>query len=408
MRKDSITTPTSQDSKAMAIMDCLVGKFTPFYFVITMGIGISAMVLHEFPIDCIRKGSKYVGIVYFFINIVAFCVIHILFFLRYMIWFHRYGDGQETFLKMIRNHQLSVFLGTEVMGSTTIINMIRVLEPGWYYFTYTLWVINCIFALLCAWVLVFVMLSNLCEFKLSDLIATIYLPVVTIMVAASSGSSINQTLTEYPTWQFANCIICYMLWCNALFMGCILFPVYFQKQYLTGLPTKANVFSTFIPVGILGQGSYGIVIAFNNFKEMLERGHYESFFLGINVSEPDKLRNFIASFLHLSSVLIALFLLSMGVCMTMLAIFSIISYGNPGVWVKSMWAATFPLGTMSTGFTALFTYTGLTGFQVMGTIYGTALILITTYCIIGTIVFEIPWKQMKEIIFESRDIEKMV
>ncbi|ODV84966.1 hypothetical protein CANARDRAFT_23525 [[Candida] arabinofermentans NRRL YB-2248] len=389
-------------SKWMAILDLLLVKFHPVYFVIVMGTGITSAVLYNFPIDSIRVGSKYVGIVFFFINLVAFFVIHILFFLRYFCFYKRYDN--VSFISLLKNHRLNVFLGAEVMGICTIINMIHYLKPNWRIFTYCLWWINVVLSFLSAWGIAFIMFA-INEYKNTDLNATILLPIVTLTVTASTGCIVGSSFMDYPMWQLSTDIVTYMLWGNAIMMSLPLISVYFYKLLVFGIPQKKNIYSSFIPIGIMGQGAYAILLNFSNLGTLIVE-HDGLSILGLNHDFSKETLLLVQSMLHLSSISISLFLMSMGFALTVIAILSILKYGIYHKWVKTMWAATFPMGTMSVGFTQIYHITGLLGFKIMGTIYGVMLILITTFCLVNTFLYEFPHRKVFDIIRGNDKTEK--
>ncbi|KAG7917511.1 hypothetical protein KL927_002254 [Ogataea polymorpha] len=128
---------TVPPSRIGTFFNDVLANFHPIYFVINMGLGITSLVMYNFPIEVIRVGMRYVGILYFFIDLVAFIIIHALFFLRYFVLFNRYD--RVSFWGLLKDHRLSVFLGAEVMGFGSLINMIHYLRPEWTLFTYTLW-----------------------------------------------------------------------------------------------------------------------------------------------------------------------------------------------------------------------------------------------------------------------------
>ncbi|KAG7723953.1 hypothetical protein KL933_005275 [Ogataea haglerorum] len=374
---------TKTASQLGTFMDNVLANFHPIYFVINMGLGITSLVMYNFPIEQVRVGMRYVGIVYFFIDLVAFIIIHALFFLRYFVLFSRY-DG-VSFWGLLRDHRLSVFLGAEVMGFGSLINMVHYLRPEWTLFTYALWWIQVALSLSCAWGVTFLMMAfnNL---DASDLNATILLPVVTLTVASSTGSIVSAELGS-ASWKLSSEIVTFMLLSNALLLAFPLVSVYFYKLLTSGLPSKAGIYSCFIPIGVLGQGAFATLLNFQQLADLLQN---EPALVKPTALLSQDLLQVVAALLQLGSVYVAMCLISMGICITVMAIFGVLKYGLIHSWSKTFWASTFPLGTMAVSQLEVYKLTGWLGFKITSTIYSFALIAVTTYCLLNTCIFELP------------------
>ncbi|KAG7691448.1 hypothetical protein KL930_001196 [Ogataea haglerorum] len=374
---------TKTASQLGMFMDNVLANFHPIYFVINMGLGITSLVMYNFPIEQVRVGMRYVGIVYFFIDLVAFIIIHALFFLRYFVLFSRY-DG-VSFWGLLRDHRLSVFLGAEVMGFGSLINMVHYLRPEWTLFTYALWWIQVALSLSCAWGVTFLMMAfnNL---DASDLNATILLPVVTLTVASSTGSIVSAELGS-ASWKLSSEIVTFMLLSNALLLAFPLVSVYFYKLLTSGLPSKAGIYSCFIPIGVLGQGAFATLLNFQQLADLLQN---EPALVKPTALLSQDLLQVVAALLQLGSVYVAMCLISMGICITVMAIFGVLKYGLIHSWSKTFWASTFPLGTMAVSQLEVYKLTGWLGFKITSTIYSFALIAVTTYCLLNTCIFELP------------------
>ncbi|KAG7728981.1 hypothetical protein KL929_002714 [Ogataea haglerorum] len=374
---------TKTASQLGTFMDNVLANFHPIYFVINMGLGITSLVMYNFPIEQVRVGMRYVGIVYFFIDLVAFIIIHALFFLRYFVLFSRY-DG-VSFWGLLRDHRLSVFLGAEVMGFGSLINMVHYLRPEWTLFTYALWWIQVALSLSCAWGVTFLMMAfnNL---DASDLNATILLPVVTLTVASSTGSIVSAELGS-ASWKLSSEIVTFMLLSNALLLAFPLVSVYFYKLLTSGLPSKAGIYSCFIPIGVLGQGAFATLLNFQQLADLLQN---EPALVKPTALLSQDFLQVVAALLQLGSVYVAMCLISMGICITVMAIFGVLKYGLIHSWSKTFWASTFPLGTMAVSQLEVYKLTGWLGFKITSTIYSFALIAVTTYCLLNTCIFELP------------------
>lgn len=376
----------------MKVLDIIIENLHPMHFVITMGVGITSGILYNFPIECIRRGSRYLGIAYFYINLACFVVIHILFILKYFILCDRY---RTSFKEVLYDHRMNVFLGCEVMGTSTLINMIYFMRPDWYVFVYVLWWINVVFSILVGWGVMFLMLA--CnKFKPEDINATILLPIVTMTVVASSGSLFSVSFMDRPKWEISSNIITFLLFSNAVVLSIFLFSVYFGRLFIHGLPPKPAIYTCFIPIGILGQGGWAIQLNYKDVGHFI--AHHDGLkWMGLGTDYSQEILLSIESLLNFFGICIALVLGSVGVCITVISFMSVIYRGKPPLFIKTMWASTFPLGTMALSFNEMFKTTNIQGFQIMGTIYSIMLFIITTYCLINTIIFEIPFTEINKV-----------
>ncbi|VEU23344.1 DEKNAAC104687 [Brettanomyces naardenensis] len=270
--------------------------------------------------------------------------------------------------------------------------MIYFLKPEWYIFAYVLWWINVALSLLAGWGITFVVFG-INRFKEKEVNATILLPAVTMTVVASTGSLISESFMDHPSWQLSSDIVTFLLWANAVALSVFLIGSYFQKLLIHGLPPKSAIYTCFIPIGILGQGGWAIQLNYRDLGQLIvSLGGFKLVNMDIELS-PESLQ-LINAMLNFTALSVALFLASFGVCLTVVSIMSVIYHGRPPLWTRNMWASTFPLGTMALSFNQMYITTGLKGFLVIGTIYSVMLVLMTTYCMIGTALFEIPHKQI--------------
>lgn len=84
----------------------------PAYYAITMGTGISAILLHQFPYKA--RWLEYLGIIIFVLNVVCFVVITLFTFARYIFW-------SGVFRLVLKHNVASMFWGCMPMGGATII-----------------------------------------------------------------------------------------------------------------------------------------------------------------------------------------------------------------------------------------------------------------------------------------------
>lgn len=99
-------------------------------------------------------------------------------------------------------------------------------------------------------------MANGNERPLSSMTAVWLLPIVSCIVAASSGAIVAEILpnSQYALWTI---ITSYVLWGIGLPLALMVMVIYLQRLTLHKLPPKAVIVSVFLPLGPLGQGGYG-------------------------------------------------------------------------------------------------------------------------------------------------------
>ncbi|RLV91592.1 Sulfite efflux pump SSU1 [Spathaspora sp. JA1] len=386
-REDSIYSGVSYASKLSftsriynLIIEDAAKNFHPVYFVSIMGTGISSSILFNFPFEA--HWLKICSYIMFAITCLFFIGTTTLFILSCMYFPGRFREYHVDTSK-------AVFMGCYSMGYITIVNFIEILADGNHViFVWVLWWLAVFSAMFTAFIIVFfAFMSKLNKVDTAaKLNATLLLPIVAITVVSSSG---HQLELKLPTLNqtVVTMVVSFMLWCLSISLAFVIITLYFGRLIVHKIPPTHLVFSSFLPVGFLGQSSYSILL----------------FGINLNTLIPEdqpwgKILVCICGF-------ISLFLLSFGYFMTFVAIMSIFSKIKPFAKTpnpqhtnkygllklhKGFWAMTFPLGTMSLsnnelGKGVVGNYPLLT-FKVMGAVFGAACVLVTISCTIGVVV----------------------
>ncbi|KAL2676711.1 hypothetical protein Neosp_010475 [[Neocosmospora] mangrovei] len=153
--------------------------FTPSWFTVTMGTGITSILLHNLPYN--GRWLYWISVVIFSLNILLFVS----------------------------------FLCTFPMGLSTIINMITfVCVPAWgarvAIFAWALWWINITLAMACNFYIPYAIMQTP-GVTLSSLNASWLLPIVADIVASATGAIVANVLPneQHALWTV---IISYILW----------------------------------------------------------------------------------------------------------------------------------------------------------------------------------------------------
>lgn len=389
----------------------LIRDFSPMYFVSTMAMGITSCIMYDFPYE--SHWIRICGWIFFVINVITFIILSIFMIISIKV-------DPSKFVHFHTNPQISPFMGCIAMGYMTIVNFFWSITQDLPHAAIIIWIFWWISVIISIYTSCIVFLfsfiikhENNKIMKFEDLHLTILLPIVALTVSSVQG---NLILLKLPTLnlQLLTIIITMILLSIAICVSFVIITVNFWKLFVYKLPPTNLIFTSFFPIGLLGQASFGMSNLGHNFHQII---------LSTNV---DNLSNYLASFdyqdlqqlkLITSNVflifflIIALFLLSFGYFMTFVAVSSVLSksppfaknpnpkfvskYGNL-VWFRGYWAMTFPLGTMSLAQSELHKLvgSGIEFFRVMSTIYAIALFLVTISCMLGvihTLYFELKW-----------------
>lgn len=467
----------------MDAIHILLESFHPLHFVCSMGIGITSVIMYNFPIHSIRKGIRYIGIIYFFINLVVIFINHTLFSLKYLIFPYLYSNDKRystRIIDLLHKSNLAVFMGASTMSFSTVVNMLYYLKPNWGIAILVLWWINVFQSLCCAFFVPFFLFSNatnkinktkferntidLEKFtknvninhtstsKLDKVTPTILLPLVTCTVAAATGGLV-MNLFNNSNLLISMIIVIIMLWSVAVCSSFILLGVFFTRLFAYGLPKNSASFTTFVPIGVMGQGSLGAMLTLNKLGELIETNGFSIIGL-VNLdnsnansnsnNEFNQFNQLFKNILTLIGIIIALILTAFGVILTIWGILSVLYWyiGWPRIhnnleidslndktfkfsnnnnnnindnkkkkrkgrnsyvlWTPTMWAATFPFATMALANNELFIITNIIGFKIVATIYAWAVIIITTWCMICTAIYIVPYKKLYKSLKNSK------
>jgi len=355
-------------------------KFTPVYFVSIMGTGISSNILYNFPYPA--EWLRVCGTIMFGIAVVLFLTTTVM--LVMSCWVH-----PERIRQYHTDPSISVFMGCYVMGYITLVNFIHSLVGERHItFVWVLWWIAIATSVYTATIIVYLsFMSKLNkQFNPQTITATLLLPIVAITVVSSSGHIITPSLQSLDHKVITE-IFSVMLWCISIALAFIIIAIYFGRLIVFKIPNTGLIFSSWLPVGFLGQSSYSIMLFGVNMYQLIPDPYLGNSFL-------------------VSGALVSLFLLSFGYFMTFVAVSSILSKVGPfarkpnsqfvnkyGImsWNKNWWAMTFPCGTMSLSNFEI--SKGIVGgyelkfFKVMSCIFAVSLFTITIVCLVGIIIY---------------------
>ncbi|CAH6723316.1 sulfite efflux pump Ssu1p [[Candida] jaroonii] len=372
----------------------LVKEFSPMFFVQVMATGISSAILHNFPFPShwLRICSYIMwglGIFYFLLGnvcLVLGCI--------------KYKKFQEFHL----NPKLAPFMGCYAMGYNSLVNELYFITgKSWIIGIFVLWWISVFLCIYTSFIIFFFTFLNKTKksnhFPLDNFNATLLLPIVALTVTSSAGEIFAMDLPN-QTLQLITIFVSYILWSIAIAMSFVVLTMIFHKYVVHKIPNTTIIFTTFIPIGFLGQGAFSVLQFGKNIHEWVNLNKDTIQALPIDIV------NGLDNSLLIFSSLFGLFLFSFGYFNTFVAIASVLSKiitENPNPmhaakysgkrsvlnglirYNKGFWAMTFPLGTMSISNTLFGNLFDILTFKVIGAIYGVSTVVITLGCVVGSL-----------------------
>lgn len=198
------------------------------------------------------------------------------------------------------------------------------------------------------------------------------LPIVATIVAAASGAIIADVLPndQYAIWTIT---ICYILWGCGVPLAMFTMVIYFERLTFHHLPPREVLVSVFLPLGPLGQGSFGIMQLGKDALALFERNSYIP-------AAP-----MAGQILYVAGILIAFVMWGFGLVWLFFAFATISRMKFP--FNLGWWGFTFPLGVFSVATTTLAKELPSLFFKVLGTILSVSVTLLWIVVASGTIWF---------------------
>ncbi|RAL11934.1 TDT family transporter [Aspergillus homomorphus CBS 101889] len=330
-----------------------------------MGTGIVSILLNTLPYN--GHWLYWISVVIFALNVLLFVTGCIISLLRYTLY-------PEIFFAMIKHPVQSMFIGTFPMGFATIINMFCfVCVPAWgewtRNFAWGLWIFDAVFSVVTALSLPFLLMAHGGETQLSSMTAVWLLPIVSCIVAASSGAIVAGVLpnAQHALWTV---IVSYILWGIGLPLALMVMVIYLQRLTLHKIPPKAVIVSVFLPLGPLGQGGFGIMKLGSAAQTIFPQTH--------------TLESEAGPIFYTMGFLVGLILWAFGLVWLFLAIASI-ARCRKFPFNIGWWGFTFPLGVFATSTCQLGKELPSSFFRVLGTIVSLCVVVLWGVVGVGTL-----------------------
>lgn len=323
----------------------VVRQFTPNWFTATMGTGILALALNQFPYAV--PGLKALAQSLWFLNIGLFVLCTLLYSARWIFFF----DGAK---RIFQHSVMCMFFGAIPMGLATIINgFLAFGTTHWgesaVHIAYALWWLDAALALACAWLVPYLMFTRQ-DHSLQSMTAVWLLPIVAAEVTAASGGLLIGHLDAGP--QATQILfVSYALWGVSVLPALGILVILFLRMALHKLPKRDMAVSSWLSLGPVGTGALGLLLLGEQAERILA---------GTAMTE-------IGTAAHGAGIVGASILWGYGLWWLVLAIMITLKYLREGLpFNMGWWAFTFPIGVYSVTTLALGRITGVALFEVIG------------------------------------------
>lgn len=240
-----------------------IRNFTPNWFATTMGTGILAVCLGQFP-D--RPLLWCAGEILWLLNIILFAGLSMLYAGKWV------RHPRET-LQAFEHPVVSMFFGCIPMGFATIVN--GTILFGIPHFGAAaasvaayLWWVDAALALLSGLVVPFAMFTRQVH-AFEQMNATWLLPIVACEVAAASGGLLLPHI-DGDAAQMTVLFASYVLWAFSVPLALGILTILFLRMTLHNLPPASTAATTFLALGPIGTGALGLILFAVNGREVLE------------------------------------------------------------------------------------------------------------------------------------------
>ncbi|QYE34450.1 TDT family transporter [Polymorphobacter sp. PAMC 29334] len=231
----------------------MIRQFTPNWFAATMGTGILALMLAQFPFAV--PGLRGIGQGLWLLDIVLFIVFSGLYAARWIMF------GSEA--RRIFGHSIvSMFIGTIPMGLATIINGLLAFGlplwgPGVVPVAEALWWLDIALAVVIGVGIPYLMFTRQ-DHSVDQMTAVWLLPVVVAEVAAVTGGLLAPHLAAAD--RFPTLVASYVLWGYSVPLAFGILAILILRMALYKLPPSSMASSSWLALGPIGTGALGMVV----------------------------------------------------------------------------------------------------------------------------------------------------
>lgn len=339
----------------------IIRQFTPNWFTVSMGTGVVALIVSEFPMIKALTWQLGTGLWYF--NILLFVLFSVLYGLRWAFYLH---EAKQIF----QHPSMSLFLGTIPMALATILNgFLKYGQPIYgdtaVQIAQTLWYADVVLALLVAWAVPFAMYRHQ-EHALQQMTAVWLLPIVACEVAASSGGLLLGHLAAH-THAVAILLGSYVLWGVSVLPAFAILTILMLRLVLHKLPEKELAVSSWLALGPIGTAALALLVL----------GHQApTLMASLGLAQLGQL-------FQQAGILASLILLGFGLWWLGIAVLTTLHHAKQDLpFNLGWWGLTFPLGVYTLAILTLAQQLNLAFLYAVG--YAFAAILMLLWSLVAT------------------------
>lgn len=339
----------------------IIRQFTPNWFTVSMGTGVVALIVSEFPMLKALTWQLGTGLWYF--NILLFVLFSVLYGLRWAFYPH---EAKQIF----QHPSMSLFLGTIPMALATILNgFLKYGQPIYgdtaVQIAQMLWYTDVVLALLVAWAVPFAMYRHQ-EHALQQMTAVWLLPIVACEVAASSGGLLLGHLAA-DTHAVAILLGSYVLWGVSVLPAFAILTILMLRLVLHKLPEKELAVSSWLALGPIGTAALALLVLGNQAPTMMA---------SLGLAQLGQLFQQVG-------ILASLILLGFGLWWLGIAVLTTLHHAKQDLpFNLGWWGLTFPLGVYTLAILTLAQQLNLAFLYAVG--YAFAAILMLLWALVAT------------------------
>lgn len=208
--------------------------------------------------------------------------------------------------------------------------------------------------------------------KISTITGAWLLPIVSTIVAAASGGIVADVI-PHDNEKLITLVVSYVLWATGVPLAMCVITLYLLRLTTDSLPPKAVIVSSFLPLGPLGQGSFGIMQLGKIASDVFPRQH--SLPAVQNAGE----------ILYVMGFLMGIIMWGFGLIWLTFAAATIV-HSKRFPFNMGWWGFTFPLGVYTVATTTLGKELPSAFFRILGTIFSLVVTLLWIVVAIGTLI----------------------
>ena len=339
----------------------IIRQFTPNWFTVSMGTGVVALIVSEFPM--LKAFTWQLGTGLWYFNILLFVLFSVLYGLRWAFYPH---EAKQIF----QHPSMSLFLGTIPMALATILNgFLKYGQPIYgdtaVQIAQTLWYADVVLALLVAWAVPFAMYRHQ-EHALQQMTAVWLLPIVACEVAASSGGLLLGHLAA-DTHAVAILLGSYVLWGVSVLPAFAILTILMLRLVLHKLPEKELAVSSWLALGPIGTAALALLVLGHQAPTLMAS-------LGLVQ---------LGQLFQQAGILASLILLGFGLWWLGIAVLTTLHHAKQDLpFNLGWWGLTFPLGVYTLAILTLAQQLNLAFLYAVG--YAFAAILMLLWSLVAT------------------------